>query len=255
MAILNTEAIILKGWKLRETSKILQLYTRNHGKVKVVAKGGRDPKSPFKGCLEPLTHLDIHYYDKRTRDLQLLSKADLVDPHYHIIGDMAKTTLGLAAAELTDKAVVGEESTPEVFDLLAGTLSALDRCNDFLEGYIWYFQTHFIGFMGYAPTWDRCLHCGLSLGMTGGAFHPESGGLICHDCGGGGLWVSSETLEVLYFLQRCSLEEAGSLEPARTQKSEIRKLFDLYFRAHIEHLRRIESLTLFYSLCDNDHSS
>ncbi|MCK5145804.1 DNA repair protein RecO [bacterium] len=250
MAILNTEAIILKGWKLRETSKILQLYTRDYGKVRVVAKGGRDPKSPFKGCLEPMTHLNIIYYDKRTRDLQLLSKVDLIDPHYHIIGDMPRTTLGLAVAELTDKAVAGEESFPEVFDLLSGTLSALDRMDDFLEAYIWYFQTHFIGLMGYKPIWDSCLHCGTSLGLEGGAFHPESGGLICRNCGGGGLWVSSDTLEILFFLQRCNQDEAGSLKPGKAQKFEIRKLFDLYFRAHIEHMKRIESLRLYYSLCD-----
>ena len=80
MAILRTEAVVMKGWKLGETSKILSLFTRDFGKVKVVAKGGRGSKSKFKGCLEPLTHLRIFYYDKRTRDLQLLSQADLIDP-------------------------------------------------------------------------------------------------------------------------------------------------------------------------------
>ena len=106
--------------------------------------------------------------------------------------------------------------------------------------------------MGYRPTWDTCLHCGKSLGLEGGAFHPGSGGLICRDCGGGGLWVSSETLEMLFFLQRCRLEDAGSLNPAKAHKQEIRKLFDLYYRTHFESMRRIASLDLYYRLCDTE---
>ena len=98
MAILQTEAVVLRGWKLGETSKILALFTRENGPVRVVAKGSRLPKSEFKGCLEPLTHIRIVYYEKRTRDLQLLSKTDLVDPHLHIIGDVKRTALGLASA-------------------------------------------------------------------------------------------------------------------------------------------------------------
>ena len=114
MAILKTEAVVLKGWKLGETSKIVSLYTRDFGKVKVVAKGGRGPKSKFKGCLEPLTHIRIVYYDKRTRDLQLLSQADLIDPYLHIVGNVERTSLGLATAELVNKAVAGEEPFPQV---------------------------------------------------------------------------------------------------------------------------------------------
>ena len=250
MAILKTEAVVLKGWKLGETSKILALYTRDFGKVKVVAKGGRGPKSKFKGCLEPLTHIRIVYYDKRTRDLQLLSQADLVDPHFGIIGDMRRTALGLASAELVDRAVEGEEPLPQVFDLLATVLKGIDRGEGFLEGYLWFFEGHFIDLMGYRPRWDACLACGESLGTGGGFFQPQSGGLLCSRCGGagGGLVIEDETLEILYWLQRGEREDVGSLNPSAAQRAEIRKMFDLYFRTHIGHMKSLRSLKLYYEL-------
>jgi len=252
MAILSTEAVNLRGWKMGETSLILSLFTRDYGKIKVVAKGGRGLKSKFKGCLEPLTHIRAIYYDKRTRELQLLSKTDLIDPHFHIIGDMERTALGLATVELVDKAIVGESPNPEIFNLLVSTLRAIDVGEDFLEGNLWFFEGRFIDLMGYRPRWDACIHCSASLGAEGGYFQPQSGGLLCSRCGtgSGGLIVGGETLEILYWMQRSGIKEVGRLKPSPAQKKEIRRMFDLYFKTHIEHMKSLRSLELYYKLVE-----
>lgn len=248
MAILKTGAVVLKGWKMGETSKILALYTRDFGKIKVIAKGGRGPKSKFKGCLEPLSRIDIIYYDKRTRDLQLLSQADLVDPYLKIIGSIERTTLSLAVTELIYRAVSGEEPFPQIFDLLITVLGQIDKSGGFIEAYLWFFESHFIELMGYKPTWDNCLECQSSLGTDGGYFQPENGGMLCNRCGAvkGGLVVSGETLEILYWLQKNTPDEVGRLNPENLQKVEIRKMFDLYFKTHIEHMWSLKSLSLYY---------
>lgn len=253
MAILTTEAVILRGWKLGETSKIVSLYTKDFGKMRAVAKGGRGPKSKFKGCLEPLTHVRIIFYEKKTRELQLLSKADLIDPHYHIIGNELKSSLGLAAVELIDRAVVGEEPFPRVFDLLTNVLRGIDDSDGFIEANLWFFMGHFISLMGYKPTWDACLSCHNSLGLEGGYFLPQNGGLLCDRCGGthGGFAVDGETLEIMYWLQQGELKDVGNLNPSKKQTAEIRKMFDLYFRTHIDHMRNLRALDLYYQLATN----
>jgi DNA repair protein RecO (recombination protein O) len=250
MAILKTEGIVLKGWNFGETSKILSLYTRDVGKLKVIAKGGRGLKSKFKGCLEPLTHLGIVYYHKPTRDLQLLSHADLIDPHIHIVGDVRKTALGLSVAELLNKGVVGEESAPAMFDLFCSVLSSIDQEAGYMEGLFWFFESHFIGLMGYKPTWDACIRCSGSLSAGGGYFQSESGGLLCQACGSGrgGLLVSGETLEILFWLQRTGVHEVGHLSPTPAQQAEIRKMFDFYFKTHIDHMGSLKALKIFYEL-------
>jgi DNA repair protein RecO (recombination protein O) len=250
MAILQTEAVVMKGWKLGETSKILSLYTRDYGKIKVVAKGARSPKSKFKGCLEPLTYLRICYYDKRTRELQLLSHADLINSHRHIIGNVKKTTLGLAVIELLNRAVAGEESNPQIFELLVSVIQSINQGQGFLEAFLWFFESHFIELMGYRPTWDQCLLCRKSLGADGGYFQPQSGGLCCNHCGSekGGLVVGGETLEILYWLQRENVEHIDKIDPTVAQKAEIRRMFDLYFKTHIEHMKSLNALKLYYEL-------
>ena len=250
MAILKTEGIVLKGWNFSETSKILLLYTRDHGKLRVIAKGARGLKSQFKGCLEPLTHLGIVFYHKPTRELQLLSHADLIDPHIHIVGNVSKTALGLSVAELLNRGVAGEESTPALFELFRAVLDGINLESGFLEGLLWYFESHFINMMGYTPTWDACLRCAGTLSMDGGYFQAQSGGLLCHNCGSshGGLQVSGETLEILFWLQRAALPEVGNLDPNPAQLAEIRKMFDYYFKTHIEQMGSLRALKIFYEL-------
>ena len=79
---------------------------------------------------------------------------------------------------------------------------------------------------------------------------PEKGGLRCQECEAaqGGLHVSSDTLEILFWLQKCGVNEVDQLQPEPAQQAEIRKLFDMYFKTHITHMRSLNSLEMFYHL-------
>jgi DNA repair protein RecO len=172
----------------------------------------------------------------------------VLDAHLHIIGDFERSLLGLAQVELSERVLYGEEPFPEMFELVSSTLAALDSGSGFLEGYLWYFESHFISIMGYRPTWDTCLECGNSLGVEGGFFQPTNGGLLCSGCGAkhGGLQVGGETLEILYWLQKCALNEVGRLNPTPGQTAEIRRMYDLYFKTHIEHMKPLKALSMYY---------
>ena len=93
MSLQKSEAIILKTQRLGETSKILTLYSRKFGKMKVVAKGSRGLKSRFFGTLEPLNHIAIVYYFKETRELQLLSQADIIHAFVNLKDNLEKYSL------------------------------------------------------------------------------------------------------------------------------------------------------------------
>ena len=73
MPILKSEGVVLRRIKYSETSLILTFYTKDQGKISLIAKGARNPKSKFVGALEPATYASIVYYHKDSRELQLLS--------------------------------------------------------------------------------------------------------------------------------------------------------------------------------------
>lgn len=69
-------AYILQHRPYRETSLLLDVFTRDYGLLTILAKGVRKPKSKLAGLLLPFTQIQISYLDKN--ELKLLSGADYV---------------------------------------------------------------------------------------------------------------------------------------------------------------------------------
>src|SRR5207237_4553588 len=104
-----SEAIVLKTHALGDTSRIVVVYARDHGLIKLVAKGARKTPSRFGYALEPLTHARFHFYYKPDRDLHLLSQADLIAATGSRLTDLERLAHAGAAIELIDRLVWGEE--------------------------------------------------------------------------------------------------------------------------------------------------
>ncbi|HSP87123.1 MAG TPA: DNA repair protein RecO, partial [Ignavibacteriaceae bacterium] len=65
--IIKTEAVVLSKMDYRDSSNILSLYTKDFGKLSVIHKGARSPKSKKGFIAEPLNHLHIIIYKKDSR--------------------------------------------------------------------------------------------------------------------------------------------------------------------------------------------
>jgi DNA repair protein RecO (recombination protein O) len=180
--IVKTEGIVLKGMDFRETSRIVTVYTKKFGKVKVLAKGIRRPKSKFGSALETLTRSHIVFYKREQKDLYTLSESDILESH----DDLRKNLLGFSYSsvllDFLDKANPGEESNPRLYRLSAGTLSAMERCvqmrsvecgvrnsdpelvsghtpNSEFQMLLWGFLWRGISYVGFKPELERCVGC------------------------------------------------------------------------------------------------
>lgn len=78
MPLHTADALILRTYKLGETSSIVVFLTRDRGKKRGVAKGARRPRSPFAGALEPLTEVRVAYFEKERRELVGLNYAEVL---------------------------------------------------------------------------------------------------------------------------------------------------------------------------------
>ncbi|MDR2379978.1 MAG: DNA repair protein RecO, partial [Bifidobacteriaceae bacterium] len=65
MATYRDAGIVLRTRKLAEADRIVTLLTREHGKVRAVAKAVRRTKSRFGARLEPFMHVDLQLYEGR----------------------------------------------------------------------------------------------------------------------------------------------------------------------------------------------
>ena len=77
--ICSTPAFVLRTYDFRETSKIVNFYTRDFGKVKGILKGIRKDSKKFGSTLPLLSLNHIVFYKKRMTEIHLVSHCDLID--------------------------------------------------------------------------------------------------------------------------------------------------------------------------------
>jgi DNA repair protein RecO (recombination protein O) len=73
-----------------DSSSIALLFTEDLGKISVIVKGARSPKSKYGKIVDPLNYLSVVLYKKETRDLQLLSGADIIEHYPAMKNDLNK---------------------------------------------------------------------------------------------------------------------------------------------------------------------
>jgi len=181
MAILRTEAIVLKRYDLRETSLLVNFFTRNYGKISGELKGIRKDPRKFASSLESFSHNDIIFYHKRNSSVHLVSQADLVNNFSGIRQGLTKITAASLIVELIDGIMAQEDKNEDIFDLAMTALAELSGYTD-PDKVMTIFKIKALSLSGFRPHLDSCVSC---LGRAPGQvkFSLGLGGLLCQKCG------------------------------------------------------------------------
>jgi recombinational DNA repair protein (RecF pathway) len=78
MPLYTADALVLRTYKLAEADRIVVFLTRDRGKKRGVAPHARRPRSRFSGALEPLTEVQVAYFESERRELVNLNYAEPV---------------------------------------------------------------------------------------------------------------------------------------------------------------------------------
>jgi len=237
MAIVQTDALVVRSHRLGETSLIVTLFTRDYGLLRCVAKGARGPKSRFGAALEPGVSIAAVVYRKLTRDLQLLSKADIVAYWPALWQDPDRFARAGAVLEFLERAAYGESADPDLIDLATETLGAMSAAPPAaLEPMLRAFEIQACRRLGYAPELSACLECRAPLG-EGGLFHPLKGGLLCGTpCGGegGAFRLSERARRTLLALAEHPLESLAGWAMERYPGAEVTRAIERFLSSHLE---------------------
>ncbi len=243
MSLKKTEAIVLKSLRQGETSKILTLYTRAFGKLTVMAKGARSMKSKFGGSLEPLNYISIVFYEKETREIQLLSQADIIEPFAGIKQSVEKTAMAMAVCELVNNLESGTEPNPNLFKLHLEALKAIGKSENYMNAFR-AFQVKLFNILGIRPNFTTCAKCeNEERGSV--VFDITHGSFICERCSqdqAAGMILSADSLTTLRFFQRDSLADLNGLLTAAISQQQVDGFIAAYFKYHIDGLRDLKAL-------------
>jgi DNA repair protein RecO (recombination protein O) len=183
MALLTTEALVLRAYKLGETSKVVVLLTRERGKVRAVARGARGGRPRYQSALEPLSEVRVTLYGRQGAELLRLGQAELLRSAFRVGEQGLDAALFLSScAELLDAFSPEGEAEERVYRLALAVVRAVEDGAEpglvtrYLEA--WLLRLH-----GLYPPLDKCASCGTGLRAGRLEYHRTAHGFVCRDCG------------------------------------------------------------------------
>ena len=111
-------AFILHGRDFRDTSRLLDVFTLEYGRVSLIAKGARSARSKLHGVLEPFTPILISWSGKG--EVQTLTGAESIKSTINLDGKQIMSAYYIN--ELLQRLITFHDPHPELFEIYQNTL-------------------------------------------------------------------------------------------------------------------------------------
>ncbi len=180
--IIKTQGIVLSKLDYNESSKIARIYTKDRGKISVIVKGARSAKSKIGKIIDPLNIVEIIYYEKPTREIQLLTDASLTGHFPALRSDFNAVIYSTALAELLDKLIHAEETNERLFRGAARILQLTDAAPEHAKTFFAKFLFFFAEILGYELLFGKCNKCGSDLETFDKIGFNYEKGFLCKKC-------------------------------------------------------------------------
>lgn len=234
--MINTvKGIIIRRREITESSLVLTVFSDRAGKLSLLAKGARRPRSPFLGRAELFSLCGLTYYESRRRGLNILSDSVIIDPLSELRKDIRCFEIASSLSRLVDLGVGGSHGIPGMFELLKDTLAALPACPG-PEMLRRFFEFRLLSLLGYSINWISCTRCG-GRAFPLRSFSAAAGGMLCPGCAakrGDRIAVSAGTHAILKSLDAGTLELAGRIKAGRSQSAELEAVSRRALAYHLE---------------------
>jgi DNA repair protein RecO (recombination protein O) len=237
----RTEAVALRAQPFAEHDKLLVLYTRDLGKVRVLAKGVRRTTSKLAAHVDLFSHAQLFLVHGRTFDLatqgQTLASFPLLRTH------LWRQGCAFYCGELIERFTEEGSANGALFDALVTVLRRLNDAALDPSLCVRAFEIDLLALSGYRPQLHRCVVCATPVEPVENYFSAAEGGVICPRCAvrlPSAEPISMEALRILRNLQTRPAEIVGHVHvsAATLAQAEQRLL------GYIQHLldRRVRSV-------------
>jgi DNA repair protein RecO (recombination protein O) len=243
--IKKSPAIVLRSVDFRESSKIVTLFTPDEGKVSVMVRGAKNPKSKYAGLMQTGNILDVVYFQKTTRSVQSLSDAAYRQKTFNIQVDYDKLAVAMGLLEMTDQLVHSHENSNDLFRFTESVLVWLHIAEGYVRNLFPYIQMRLAELMGVGlqSEQDNERRTGnfVYLNINKGSFSDEPDDEFYFRL------TSSQT----EYVKDVFGNKAASLLKKNLNISDLKQLIyhmDVYLKHHIEGLKDRKSDVIFEQL-------
>ncbi|OGY41849.1 MAG: DNA repair protein RecO [Candidatus Buchananbacteria bacterium RBG_13_39_9] len=181
----TTTALVLKRRDHNEYDRLFCLYTKDYGKIDVLAKGTKKIVSKLNPYLEPFYLIKVMIAKGKVFDK--LANCNLIKPYQNLRQDLFGFALINYLSEVIDGLIHGQTMSSDKFELLINTLDILEEeiSNSDKERLLMLaniFNLKLLNLLGYQPEVKRCLNCHRGILLPKNVFDFSHGGIICEQC-------------------------------------------------------------------------
>ena len=232
--MIKTEGIVLSELKFKDTSKILNIYTKDLGKIPVMAKGAYKANSKLMASTQVFSKNE--YVLQKGKTFYYLNQGNILDPFYNMRENVERFIYGSYILELIEKSSPEEEENLTLFLFLEKSLSTLSSLEDNFLRFIVAFQVKFVSFIGYKPYLNSCVICDKKPTDSIRWSHRE-GGIICSDCFNrdmSSVYINPDIYKGMIELLYVSFEDLNDVDISIDNLKKLQSLLENYILYNID---------------------
>lgn len=230
----RSEAVVLRRVDFGEADRLLTLYSREHGKIKAIAKGARKPQSRKTGHVE--LFMRSRFFIAKGRNLDIITQAEAIDPYVALRSDLVRTTYASYAVELLDRFTVEEDKHVGIYDLLVEALGWFSTSESLMLA-ARYYELRLLALTGFHPRLFQCVSCSKPIEEQDQFFSLKLGGLLCPDCrhaDHNALPITAVAVKVLRYLQTRTWDVIRHLHLKPPLRNELEQVMHAYLKYTLE---------------------
>lgn len=230
MKKLKTQAVVLKNIKYKDSDKIFTLLSKDFGKISAIARGVRKISSRRAGNLDTLNLVSISLHEGNG-GMKNIEEVRTLESFKNLKKDLKKSVKAFYLVELIHRAIEENEEVSKIFDLLVGSLKALQKDGYYGELIVSYFEMNLMKLLGFQLTLDKCRKCGQALDGSWKrySFNVENGSFECENCVKYGVGVSKEAA-----LEFINVFNGHLTKESQAVAAEIDKIMKIYISRKLE---------------------
>ncbi len=239
--ITEIEGIILNEMPYGETSKIINVLTKDKGIVGIMCKGAKSLKSNLRAVTMVFTYAKFFIYYKENK-LSILKDVDVINSFINIRQDIMLIAYVNYLVELTHQ-VAKQAFDAKIYDILMESLLKIENGLDplIITNIV---EIKYLDFLGISLNLDECVLCGNKTNIL--TLDGDAGGYICSNCHTNEKIVSPKTIKLLrmyYYVDIKNITKISIDEHAKLETNYfLNRYYDRYTGLYLKSKKFIENL-------------
>lgn len=223
----DLDGIVISEKNYSETSKIINVFTKEHGIIGILAKGAKSIKSPLRSVTTKLTYGTFTVYYKNDK-LSTLKEVSIINNLNNIKKNINSISFASYLVDLACQ-VYKENSSKDIYNIL---ISGLIKINDGFDPFVItnIIELKYLEYLGVLPVIDRCAVCGSQDNIV--TLSSDNGGYLCSKCHKDEPLISDKSIKLIRMYYYVDIDKIDKLEIKDQHKFEVNNFLNLYYERY-----------------------